>query len=320
MSELNYFELLNKIDVSDKIEKKDNLSYLSWSFAWGETKKHHPGAKYDILKNEKGLPYFYDENTGYMVFTWVEINGIRHDMWLAVLDFRNKTMKNKPYTYKGKKWNKKEKKYEYYDITVEAATMFDINKALMRCLTKNLAMHGLGLYIYAGEDLPEKNDEFIGLKTEQKAEINKKDKAIVDYLLKTAKYNSLDEVKFSEYDIFMNNIKICEQKKAEKEKTTTDKQKKSGEQLQEEMQDKLGQILLYVAERNDGGLTEGDILKIHSSFKGRDGKTIQGVDCISELTGKRLSATYGNVCKAYPDVSALIKEEYENKMKEKKGA
>jgi hypothetical protein len=163
-------------------------------------------------------------------------------------------------------------------------------------------------------------DEFIGLTTEQKAEINKKDKAIVDYLLKTAKYNSLDEVKFSEYDIFMNNIKICEQKKAEKEKTTADKPKKSGEQLQEEMQDKLGQILLYVAERNDGGLTESDLLELHSSFKGRDGKTVKGVDCISKLTGKRLSVTYGNVCKAYPDVSALIKEEYENKMKEKKRA
>ena len=88
----------------------------------------------------------YDENTGYMVFTTVTIDGITHMMWLPVMDGANKAMKNQPYTYATKYNGEK---------TVDAATMFDINKTIMRCLVKNLAMFGLGLYIYAGEDLPE---------------------------------------------------------------------------------------------------------------------------------------------------------------------
>ena len=104
---------------------------------------------------EQQLPYVYDEKTGYMVFTKVEIEGITHEMWLPVMDSANKAMKDKPYTYKVKKYNYQTKSYEPIEKTVEAATMFDINKTIMRCLTKNLAMFGLGLYIYAGEDLPE---------------------------------------------------------------------------------------------------------------------------------------------------------------------
>jgi NH3-dependent NAD+ synthetase len=80
-----------------------------------------------------------------MVITQVNINGETLEMWLPVMDGANKAMMNTPYTYKTK----------YGDKTVDAATMFDINKTLMRCLVKNLAMFGLGLYIYAGEDLPE---------------------------------------------------------------------------------------------------------------------------------------------------------------------
>lgn len=145
MSDNNYFEVLNGINVNEKVEKKDKLNYLSWTWAWAEVKKRYNNAKYEVVKNEKGLPYFYDENVGYMVFTWVEVEGIRHDMWLPVMDGKNKTMLNQSYTYNTK----------YGDKTVDKCTMFDINKTIMRCLTKNLAMHGLGLYIYSGEDLPE---------------------------------------------------------------------------------------------------------------------------------------------------------------------
>jgi len=129
----NLFEELNKINVSAKTEKKGNLTYLSWSWAWSEFKKKCPSATYKI-KKFGGLPYVYDEKTGYMVFTSVTVEDLTHEMWLPVMDFRNKAMK-------------------------ENATMFDINKTMMRCLTKNLAMFGLGLYIYAGEDLPEKDSE-----------------------------------------------------------------------------------------------------------------------------------------------------------------
>lgn len=146
---LTHFEKLNAINVNDKTEVKDNgqvkLTYLSWAWAWQECKKQFPDASYEIEKFENNLPYVYDENTGYMVFTKVTIEGITHEMWLPVMDEKNKAMKDKSYTYKTK----------YGEKEVAPATMFDINKTIMRCLTKNLAMFGLGIYIYAGEDLPE---------------------------------------------------------------------------------------------------------------------------------------------------------------------
>lgn len=158
----NYFEILNDINVSEKIEKKEGLSYLSWSFAWAELKKIHPDANYEIVKFENNLPYIFDEKTGYMVFTRVTINDLTHEMWLPVMDSKNKSMKNVQYEYTTK----------YGKKTVEAATMFDINKTIMRCLVKNLAMFGLGLYIYAGEDLPEEEKKEEEAKKTTKATVS----------------------------------------------------------------------------------------------------------------------------------------------------
>ena len=141
------FENLFKVNVNGQVEKKNGLNYLSWVFAWAEVKKRYPEATYEVKQfGETQLPYVYDENTGYMVFTTVTIKGLTHEMWLPVMDSANKAMKNKPYTY--------DTRYKK-GVVVEAATMFDSNKTIMRCLAKNLAMFGLGLYIYAGEDLPE---------------------------------------------------------------------------------------------------------------------------------------------------------------------
>ena len=142
---MNVFETLNNANVNGHTEEKNGLTYLSWAWAWAEVKKKYPEANYTIEKFN-GLPYVYDENTGYMVYTTVTIEGITHEMWLPVMDGANKAMKAQPYKYIGS-YNKEK--------TVNAATMFDVNKAIMRCLVKNLAMFGLGLYIYAGEDLPE---------------------------------------------------------------------------------------------------------------------------------------------------------------------
>src|SRR5690606_27903565 len=144
------FEELYKINVNENVEKKNGLSYLSWAWAWAEFKKACPDAQYTIRQFDNGLPYVHDPNTGYMVFTSVTAGGITHDMWLPVMDGANKSMKSTPYTY-----NTKYKK----DLVVDAATMFDINKTIMRCLVKNLAMFGLGLYIFAGEDLPEGEEQ-----------------------------------------------------------------------------------------------------------------------------------------------------------------
>ena len=123
------FETLFEINVNDHIEKKKDLTYLSWPYAWAEVKKKYPNAAYKIhLFGEKQLPYVFDENTGYMVFTSVTIEDLTHTMWLPVMDAANKAMKSKPYSY-----DTKFKK----DIPVEPATMFDINKTIMRCLVKN---------------------------------------------------------------------------------------------------------------------------------------------------------------------------------------
>ena len=178
------FNELYAINVNDKTEQKNGLTYLSWAYAWAEFKKHCPDATYEIVKFD-GAPYFYDENLGYMCYTRVTANGQTHEMWLPVMDGANKAMKSHPYEYTVKnnsfKYAKQAQDGKYYDRygneqteyvtkTVEAATMFDVNKTIMRCLTKNLAMFGLGLYIYAGEDLPEQVAEL--MTAEHLAELN----------------------------------------------------------------------------------------------------------------------------------------------------
>jgi len=133
------FERLSAINVNEHVEKKDGLTYLSWAWAWSETKRACPDATYKILETE------YDEALGFMCHTTVTIEGETLEMWLPVMDGKNKSMKKVAYSYTTR----------YGEKQVEAATTFDINKTIMRCLVKNLAMFGLGIYIYAGEDLPE---------------------------------------------------------------------------------------------------------------------------------------------------------------------
>ena len=146
------FKELTKLNVNDHTENKDGLTYLSWTWAWQEFKRVCPDATYFVKKfvetDGRVYPYLNDEKLGIMVFTEITAKGVTHEMWLPVMDGKNKAMKTEPYTYQIKKDGKVIDKY------VEAATMFDINKTIMRCLTKNIAMFGLGLYIYAGEDLP----------------------------------------------------------------------------------------------------------------------------------------------------------------------
>lgn len=175
------FDTLNKIDVTKRIEKKKQgktqLSYLSWAWAWAEVKKEYPEAQYRIHKyGDRQEPYLYDENLGYMVTTDVTIEGITHEMWLPVMNHSNKAMKSHEYTY--------DTKYQK-GIIVETASMFDINKTIMRCMVKNLAMHGLALYIYAGEDLPENAEDIIEKENENKqAEPTNKPKDLVEMATK----------------------------------------------------------------------------------------------------------------------------------------
>ena len=149
------FNALSNLDLSDKCEKRESLTYLSWANAWSEFKSAYPSATYRILKNENGLPYFSDPDLGIMVFTEVIVDDVIHQMWLPVMDSKNKAMKLTPYTYQV--WDNYKK--AFVEKTVQSASMFDINKTLMRCLVKNLAMFGLGLYIFQGDDLPEKSTD-----------------------------------------------------------------------------------------------------------------------------------------------------------------
>lgn len=135
---MNYFEQLNSINVNEKTETKNGLTYLSWAWAWGELKKRFPFSYYTIYENANGCFYHTDGQTAW-VKTGVTVVGadsteIEHIEYLPVMDFKNRS------------------------IPVEQITSFDVNKAIQRSLTKAVARHGLGLYIYAGEDLPEGAD------------------------------------------------------------------------------------------------------------------------------------------------------------------
>ena len=129
---MEHFEKLYRVNVNDYTEEKNGLTYLSWANAWAEVKKIYPDAQYTIKRFDNNLPYVYDENTGYMVFTDVTIEGITYEMWLPVMDGANKAMKSATYTYQVKKWNSTTKSYDLIEKTVEQATMFDINKTIMR--------------------------------------------------------------------------------------------------------------------------------------------------------------------------------------------
>ena len=126
----NYFVTLFGINVNGKIEKKNGLSYVSWPYAWAEIKKLFPDATYTVYENRDWWNYHTDGRTCW-VKTGLTVNGIEHIEMLPVMDFKNRS------------------------IPLDSVTSMDVNKAIQRSLTKAAARHGLGLYVYAGEDLPE---------------------------------------------------------------------------------------------------------------------------------------------------------------------
>lgn len=127
---MSVFDTLYQIDVSEKIEKKNGLSFLPWAWAWAECKKRYPAATYTIYESSNGMNYHTDGRTAW-VKTGVTIEGIEHIEYLPVMNNTNKS------------------------IPLNSITSFDVNKTIQRSLTKALARHGLGLCVYAGEDLPE---------------------------------------------------------------------------------------------------------------------------------------------------------------------
>lgn len=130
MNAQSSFNILNAIDCNEHTEKKGNLTYLSWAWAWQIVKKNFPDAFYTIYEDKDGIPYFTDGKTCW-VKTGVTIQGLEHIEYLPIMNFSNKS------------------------IPLDQVTSTDMNKTIQRSLTKACARHGLGLYIYAGEDLPE---------------------------------------------------------------------------------------------------------------------------------------------------------------------
>ena len=119
---------LFKTDVSKYTEKKGKFTYLSWCFAVQELKRACPTARWGVTKAENGEP-FHKTECGYFVEVWVDVDGINLSQVHPVLNHRNEP--------------------------IEKPNAFEINTSLQRALAKAIALHGLGLYIYAGEDLPE---------------------------------------------------------------------------------------------------------------------------------------------------------------------
>ena len=128
------FAVLNKINCNEHTEKKNGLTYLSWAWAWQIIKQNFPDAYYTIYEDGSGIPYFTDGRTCW-VKTGVTIQGLEHIEYLPIMDFRNQA------------------------IPAERVTSTDMNKAIQRSLTKACARHGLGLYIYAGEDIPDGEEQ-----------------------------------------------------------------------------------------------------------------------------------------------------------------
>lgn len=136
----NYFKELANIDVSEQIEKKNGFSYLSWAFATALLKEKHPSAKILVKRfpetdengNMKNVPYLKTD-LGYFVEVEVIVDGVSVSEPFPVTDYRNKP--------------------------IPKPTTFDINSSIQRAKVKSIAGHGLGLYIYAGEDLPIEVDD-----------------------------------------------------------------------------------------------------------------------------------------------------------------
>lgn len=185
------FGLLNSINVNANKSQKNNLDYLSWAWAWQVVKKEFPEATYQVYENKDELNYHTDGRTAW-VKVGMTIEGLEHIEYLPVMDFKNKS------------------------IPLDKVTSMDVNKAIQRALVKAIARHGLGLYIYAGEDLPDLTEEQIALEKE-KARIR-----AVQPLLDRAKelgYKKaqLDEIKGYEYEDVKNTILMWEKERKAKE-------------------------------------------------------------------------------------------------------
>ena len=191
---LNYFEQLNNINVQDKIEKKGNLSYLSWAFAWEQLKIKHPKAQYKIYEREDGIIYWTDGKTAWVKVS-VTVDDMEHIEYLPIMDYKNKS------------------------IPVDQVSSFNVNTSIQRALTKAIARHGLGLYIYAGEDIPSK----------EKDDILEEERQSLYDECKDLKESIIGELEMA---IDLNNLKLIWEENAKELKTLKSRMPKMHEAVE----------------------------------------------------------------------------------------
>ena len=165
---MSIFKTLSAIDVNSKTEKKGKFTYLSWAFAWAELKKVSPTASAKVYHDENtNMPYFASK-AGVMIKVGITVDGLEHINYLPVMDFRNAA------------------------IPADKVTMFDVNKTIQRCTVKAIALHGLGLYIYAGEDLPE---EEVKTPEQEKKAIEDRKPSLTISQFESSKKGSKEQIK-----------------------------------------------------------------------------------------------------------------------------
>jgi hypothetical protein len=183
MNQEQVLSLLSK-NVNEHTEKKANLTYLSWAWAWAEALKADPDAVYKV--EMFGDKCFMDINGTAMVFVTVTMFGKPMTCQLPVMDFRNKAILN--------------------------PDAFAVNTAIMRCMTKALSLHGLGLYIYAGEDLPEGEGSEIDVGT------------MIDHLAAIEAASTIEELK----NVYTTAYSACGSDKNWQKKVIDAKEKRKG--------------------------------------------------------------------------------------------
>lgn len=166
----NYYKSLSELPIKRLVEKKGGLDYLSWSNAWDMLKKAYPNAQRKVYESDHtGLNFFTDGKTCY-VKVGIVVNDIEHIDYLPVMDFRNKS------------------------ITVDKVTSTDVNKAIQRATAKAIAMHGLGLSLWTGEDIPSQETKKVDTRGSKKLSVGSDDWAKVEKYVKSRKWKDITEV------------------------------------------------------------------------------------------------------------------------------
>ena len=166
----NYYQELSELPIKRLIEKKGGLDYLSWSNAWDMLKKAYPNAQRKVYESEHtGLNYFTDGKTCY-VKVGIVVNDMEHIDYLPVMDFRNKS------------------------ILEHKVTSFDVSKAIQRATAKAIAMHGLGLTLWTGEDVPSQQTKEVDTRGTKKLAVGSEDWLKVEKYVKSRKWKNITEV------------------------------------------------------------------------------------------------------------------------------